>query len=127
MWRDAGRLIPKHDWRRDWVVFRKWPQNKGGGVIALFPLEPKMEPGTCNSFGYGSSPSWYLGRGAVSFKDVIRNTTPATWDDDEQMRDLYHLFLNAGRGLTIRKRLPSRQMIAEYRRKAGWECRENSL
>jgi len=54
------------------VMFRKWPEKEGGGIIALFPTEPgTSDPYTCDSYES-------IGRhGSADPVGVIRATKPA--------------------------------------------------
>lgn len=59
------------------VIFRKWPDSEGGGVIALFPCEPGTnDPATCQSFEHvgqhgPANPGWVI--------DRTRPATPAEY------------------------------------------------
>lgn len=62
------------------VIFRKWPANKGGDVIALFPALAGTvgDPWTCESYQT-------IGQHGAASVGLIRDTLPAKREDYRQL------------------------------------------
>lgn len=59
------------------VLFRKWPESEGGGVIALFPYQAgtTSDLAACESFEHAGQ------HGAADLAGVMELTGPATPDE----------------------------------------------
>lgn len=61
------------------VIFRKWPANKGGDVIALFPaIAGDSDIATCSSYQT-------IGQHCAASVGLIRDTLPAKREDYRQL------------------------------------------
>jgi hypothetical protein len=78
------------------VVFRKWNQKNGSGIIALFPELPS------DTYGYYVLSYEHIGQhGGADYQGVISRTVPAT---PEESSDLVKELESLGYNLAICKR-----------------------
>lgn len=96
---------------RKLVVFRRLLKSQGGDVIALFPLEAGIGPGTCCSYQHVGQ------HGSASF-DVVGLTSPARLSDPDVVALRCELQV-LGYRLDVRARMPSAREIATSRRRRG--------
>jgi hypothetical protein len=92
------------------VIFRKWPKAEGGGIIALFPLEPAASEYDCSSYEH-------VGQHGAATLDIIHRTRPATpaeYADLKQELESAPYFYY----LQVRQRVPANAMEVRRRRLA---------
>lgn len=90
------------------VIFRRWPKSQGSDVIAMFPLIPETNVGTCSSYAH-------IGQHGACSLD-ISGWTRAAHVGEADVDALVHEL--EGRGYVL-KRLPNWRRIARSRKEAG--------
>ncbi len=96
------------------VIFRVWPREGGGGVIAIFPeVLGDFSPYTCSSYEHVGQ------HAACDPFELMAKTRPAT---EQESADLAEELRRAGYRLQPVKRLQA--SFLEHRKAALAECRK---
>lgn len=93
------------------VLFRRFKRKDGGDVVALFPLLPETDPGTCSSYQH-------IGQHGAASLRLMLDTIPARMDELD-VAELARELASIGYRLRPTKRLPNWRRIMESRREAG--------
>lgn len=93
------------------VVFRRWPKREGGDVIALFPLVPESEPGTCSCYQH-------LGQHGAAAIRLSMDTLPAR-EGEADVAELKRELEGLGYRLRVLMRMPNWRKVDASRREAG--------